>query len=62
MKQGFLPGKIIIYDDRVGNFLDKVPSLVKLLGIEIVVNEVRLSEKSINKIESISQTIFLPAK
>lgn len=58
----YIPGKIIIYEDRPECFLKTAELLVKILGIEIVVNHVHLSSDRFNTIDSIQQTIFQSEK
>ncbi len=55
----FKPWKIIIYDDKVGDFHKKIPSLSKILWIEIVVNKVELSKQDPTKILSLNQKIYI---
>ncbi|MDD3144573.1 MAG: hypothetical protein PHV23_00515 [Candidatus Gracilibacteria bacterium] len=59
IKLGYIPGKIIVYEDRPEHFLgNNGVSLAKLLGIEIVVNHIFLDEIQTNKIKEIKQNTF----
>lgn len=57
-KLWYIPGKIIIYEDRPDCFLECGDLLAKILGVEIVVNHVHLSGEDYNSIDSIKQTII----
>lgn len=55
----YIPGKIIVYEDRPEHFLwVNGVSLSKLLWIEIVVNHLFLDEQKTNSIREIKQSIF----
>ena len=54
----YIPGKIIIYEDRPECFIETGAFLAKLLWCEIVINHVTLSEARFNTIDNIKQTIF----
>lgn len=58
---GYIPWKIIIYEDKPEYFLDIGETLSKLLpGTEIVVDKITLSQRSQQRqIEKIEQTLFL---
>lgn len=54
----YIPGKIIIYEDRPDCFLETGAFLSKLLWCEIVINHVTLSQNTFNTISNIKQVIF----
>lgn len=54
----YIPGKIIIYEDRPDCFNETGVFLAKMLWCEIVVNHVKLSETKFNTIDNIQQTIY----
>ncbi len=55
----YIPGKIIIYDDRVRYFKKAWPALSKMLWwIEIVIDKVKLKDSDISNIQRIEQTIY----
>lgn len=59
---GYIPSKIIIYEDRPEHFIRAAQALWKFLwGVEIVVNHVILSQKEVIKrqIEEIRQWIYI---
>lgn len=59
IKLWYIPGKIIVYEDRPEHFLwNNWVSLAKLLWIEIVVNHIFLDEIQTNKIKEIKQNTF----
>ncbi len=59
IKLWYIPGKIIVYEDRPEYFLGTNGiSLSKLLWIEIVVNHIFLDEVQTNKIKEIKQNTF----
>ncbi len=54
----YIPGKIIIYEDRPECFKETWVFLTKLLWCEIVVNHVTLSWTKLNTIDNIKQIIY----
>lgn len=62
ISQWYIPGKIIVYEDRPEYFLDSGVILSKILGgVELVVDKVKLSQwNTLRQIERIEQTIYLP--
>lgn len=59
---GYIPGKIIVYEDRPEYFLELWEGLSKLLKwVEIVVDRIELDQTwSMRQIKNIGQTIFKP--
>lgn len=59
LEQGYIPGKIIVYEDRPEFFLwNNWRTLAKMLGIEIVVDHIFLRQDDTTKIAKIDQNIF----
>ncbi|MDD3793633.1 MAG: hypothetical protein PHI37_02390 [Candidatus Gracilibacteria bacterium] len=59
LEQGYIPGKIIVYEDRPEFFLgNNGRTLAKMLGIEIVVDHIFLRQDDTTKIAKIDQNIF----
>lgn len=59
LESWYIPGKIIVYEDRPEFFLwNNWKTLAKMLGIEIVVDHIFLEQDDTTKIAKIDQTIF----
>ncbi|NVP17442.1 hypothetical protein HUU51_01870 [Candidatus Gracilibacteria bacterium] len=59
LESGYIPGKIIVYEDRPEFFLgSNGKTLAKMLGIEIVVDHIFLEQDDTTKIARIDQNIF----
>lgn len=59
LESWYIPGKIIVYEDRPDFFLwNNWKTLAKMLGIEIVVDHIFLEQDDTTKIARIDQNIF----
>jgi len=59
LENWYIPGKIIVYEDRPEFFLwNNWKTLAKMLWIEIVVDHIFLDQEDTTKIAKIDQTIF----